>query len=1273
MVRILVDLQACQTESSKDRGVGQYSAKLAQSMASHASREEDFRFCLNADLDRVRPLVAMLDDTGGRQRVSTYSYPLLDRTSKAREMASTGVAEALIHQHWLTLQPDILHVCHLFEGFSGDAVVPGTLPQQPGLVRSATLYDLIPLRFPEHYLADSAFKRWYLQGVGTLRTCDHVLAISESSRTDAVDLLGIAPERITTIHAGVDACFRPAPVKDEAELRRRLGLKSRFILYTGGDDFRKNLEGAVRSFADVSGAVRRQVQLVIACAMGDRSRSQLLRLAAKVGLTESDVVLTGYVATEDLLALYRLCDAFIFPSLYEGFGLPVLEAMSCGAPVLGSDNSSIREIIGRSDALFDPRRASDLAAKLTKVLIDEGYANDLRRHGLARAQDFSWQRSAEYAVSALVAAHQRASPREVTVAAIRLARRRLAAFTPLPPSRSGIADYSAAFLPFLERYFDIDVYVDESSGAGEHLGGSIRVLPHGAFAAQCDQYELILYDLGNSEFHAYMLDYIERYPGVIVLHDAYLGGLYGHMEFALGQSGRFEAEMLKSHGTRARRLLAPLVRGPNSIRDAMVHLPATKTAIESAIGVISHSPFNLDLAVWSYPEGFATPYRIIPQPVRIPVMPDAAARRKAKQDLGLDPEDFLICTFGHCVWTKCGDVLLDAFSRTAVSRLPQVRLIYVGELAGDAYGDALGSAVASHEFSSRITITGFMEPEIYGAYLRAADLAVQLRIHSRGGTPKGVLDCLANQVPVIVNNDASYTDYPDDVVIKLPPTPSADDTARKIDELFANAEALGEFRFRGREYVARIHAPDRIASEYALAIDEFSRRSSAASLQMTVQRLGAAVAADPGSLNDRASAAATEAHRAVTISKFARQRVLVDVSHLTAGDHRTGIQRVVRSIVRQFYLSERRGFVPIAVRLVEGKLVVAQGWLAEEGLLLDCERGMLAEEVTPQWGDCLLMLDSSWERYEEFTPIFSEVRRACGVVYTAIYDLLPMRFPQFWPAGAEPWFRGWLRRAIDESDGLVCISRAVADEVDAYVGQYLDQVDATKRLGFWHLGCNGVGPLEREDALTERVEAATRHPRTLLMVGTLEPRKGHALALSAMESLWADGGDAQLCIAGKQGWLVEDLIERIRTHPELEQRLHYLEDATDGELVHCYRRSAALLMPSAGEGYGLPLVEAANFGTPIIASDLPVFREIAGPHATYFALGGAKELAEVLKRWLDLAVSGDVPSSSDMQRLTWEQSAEQLLDVILDNRWYTTLQAGRKQRMHSDLVQRTPA
>ncbi len=166
--------------------------------------------------------------------------------------------------------------------------------------------------------------------------------------------------------------------------------------------------------------------------------------------------------------------------------------------------------------------------------------------------------------------------------------------------------------------------------------------------------------------------------------------------------------------------------------------------------------------------------------------------------------------------------------------------------------------------------------------------------------------------------------------------------------------------------------------------------------------------------------------------------------------------------------------------------------------------------------------------------------------------------------------------------------------------------------------------------------------QSVLMVGTVEPRKGHAQVLDAFEHLWAQGRDVTLVIAGREGWNVASLAERLHGHPEAGGRLIWLTAVSDAELAGLYGNLGGLIMASEAEGFGLPLVEAAHYGMPILARDLLVFREVAGQAATYFSGRTSVELATEFAAWLDLLKAGSAPGSGALRRLSWAASADQL-------------------------------
>lgn len=1246
-MRIIVDLQACQTAGSAHRGVGRYSSALFDGLIRHAG-SRDIRAVTSSTLPHGAD-VSLLSES------SVTRLPALPdwRTGRGYAGGQQDSLDGLAYSSLIAnASADIVHVSHVFEGFGDRVALPSLRQRAAGQVLSATLYDLIPLIFKDFYFQNEEFRKWYFARLGWLRQADLLLAISESSRQDAINLLGLEPWRIVTIHGGISSHFRPP--EDRKAVKRamveRYKLRSRFVLYTGGDDHRKNIAGAISGYAEIPEKLRRDCQLVIVCSMEEARKRMYLDIARRSGLIGSDVLITGFVPEEDLVNLYQACDAFVFPSLYEGLGLPVLEAMACGAPVVGGNNSSVRELIARQDAMFDASSPLSIGKTLSEVLTKKNYADELRRYGVERARDFSWDTSAERALEAFDEASARA--RHIGMKAASdgwLPRKRLAVLTPLPPCRSGIADFNAKFLPYLARHFDIDLYVDNYAVGDEYLGANFRIFNVTEFENVAGNYDHILYEFGNSEFHYHMLPLLEKFPGVVGLHDAFLSGLFGYLDFHLGQSGRYAQEMLKAHGPRARRFFAPVRRHPEPNGGTMVALPCTKHVLDKATGIISHSPFNLQVAQENHPEGWPAPYRIIPQMVPLVEAWPEEVVVAAKRELGFESDDIIIGTFGHIAWTKWGDRLLEAFLASPLAKDQRVHLVFAGELAKDDFGRRLEQSIQRSGKERRIHVTGFLAEDAYAKYLQISVLAVQLRTMSRGGTPKGVLDCLACGLPVVVNNAASYTDYPDRVVHKLSAEPDIEEISRTLTALVGDTEARLELARAGREYVRSHHDPAQCAAAYAAAIHEFSERAQLIEPDHKARGFAPYLA----SCSDVAVVTKTAANwlDSIPSSRWERRRLFIDVSHIAQMDHETGIQRVVKEIVSAIYCSERAGFDPVAVELIDGSLRPAKNWLVQKGLLVGRElsENDALEAVLFRAGDVLLMLDSSWARYREFFPVFESARIVRVPIYTAIYDILPMLLPKgnFVDGGSE-WFTSWFNDAITVSDGLVCISKAVAEDV---LGQLHARADLQKRpkVGYWHLGADFAPAANAGEPAVNVSSLAKRS--FLLMVGTIEPRKSHALALDALELLWEKGVELSLCIAGKEGWMVGELMERLRNHPMAGKRLFLFEGPSDVDIRFLYNNASALLFLSKGEGFGLPLVEAANFGTPIVCSDIPVFHEIAGDFATYVRLGDASSVAVELEAWWRQRKSGKIADTRLMPRLTWEQSADALLKVVLDNQW----------------------
>jgi len=286
----------------------------------------------------------------------------------------------IIHE---PLNPVFMRRIDLFHG-------PDTrLPRRTAARRVATWHDVAALVSDTY--ADERFRRKKLQRYREVADrADRIIAISKSTRDDIVGLFGVEPARVAVVPLGVSDDFSPRPPGEQDAVRRALGLDRDFVLCLGAITRRKNTRRVIQAFAQV--ARERDVLLVLAGRKGYGWETELAPIE-ELGLRDR-VRLVPHVPAGRLPALYSAARALVFPSLYEGFGIPVLEAMACGTPVVTSNCSSLPEVAGDAALLVDPRDTEAIAEAALRLLDDEALRESLRARGLERARQFPWSRTA---------------------------------------------------------------------------------------------------------------------------------------------------------------------------------------------------------------------------------------------------------------------------------------------------------------------------------------------------------------------------------------------------------------------------------------------------------------------------------------------------------------------------------------------------------------------------------------------------------------------------------------------------------------------------------------------------------------------------------------------------------------------------------------------------------------------------------------------------------------------------------------------------------------
>jgi glycosyltransferase involved in cell wall biosynthesis len=334
-----------------------------------------------------------------------YFFSIVTPTIENGDLTNLRASE-LLREHFIaSLQPDVVYLSTLMGDGWGDSTVV-SIKALPGIevMNVATHYDLIPLASPNEYLGDKMFRAYYYHKLESLKKADLLLGISDFTCQEASLLLNIPDLEIRNISAAVDSSFSCRGLSDGAinQVLIKYGVSRKFVFYApGGFDPRKNLNRLLEAYSQVPQLLRDQHQLVIASKISDSELTAWNWKAQSLGLSSEDVVFTGYVADEELTVLLRACLVYIFPSLHEGFGLPILEAMACGAPVIGSNASSIPEVIGLTEALFDPHSVESIYSKLLQALEDETFLEGLRNHSAKQFSKFSWGKSADIAISVI--------------------------------------------------------------------------------------------------------------------------------------------------------------------------------------------------------------------------------------------------------------------------------------------------------------------------------------------------------------------------------------------------------------------------------------------------------------------------------------------------------------------------------------------------------------------------------------------------------------------------------------------------------------------------------------------------------------------------------------------------------------------------------------------------------------------------------------------------------------------------------------------------------
>ena len=1239
-MRIVVDMQGAQTES-RFRGIGRYSLSFVQALVRNRGEHDVILALSGLFPDTIEPIRLAFEGLLPQQNIRVwYALGPVHEREPGNEWRR-HVAEYIREAFLASLKPDVVHLTSLFEGFVDDAVTSiGLL--FPDIPTSVTLYDLIPLRDADRFLKPNpAYEEWYRRKLAFLGKADLALAISEATRQDAQQEPTLAHLTSVNVSTSCSDVFRPLEIceSDRRSLLPRLGIDRDFILCAATVEPHKNVPRLLRAFARLPLSLQSKYSIVLVGRVNPRQRSILQDMARDADVDVQQVVVVGYVNDEDLAALYNLCTTSVVASYYEGFGLPALEAMSCGAAVIGSNATSIPEIIGEDAALFDPHDDASIASKLRDVLEDDEFRNQLRAHGLAQARNFSWDRVAERALRAFedLARRQAVQAQRASSEIVDSCVQAIASLKSAPDDAHNlaVADALARTIP--------------SDGAPKQILVDVSEISQRDARTGCQRVA-----------RSILLRLLENPPEGFVVEPVYataesLGYRYARRFKAhltgeadprqddpidYGQGDIFFGLDYQAHVVRAQEPFLLALKRHGVIVCALVY-DILSVATPHFFPSENELPIRRWLTTVSKLDGVLCISRSVREDLRdwlsryAPVdhdfwfdwihlgadiensAPTFGFPEGASKTLSALKERPTFLMVGTIEPRKGYSQALAAFEDLWEAKV-DVNLVVVGQAGWmtDAFIERVRHhPQLNHQLFWLVGISDEYLAEIY------AGSACLISASEGEGFGLPLIEAARHKIPILARDIPVFREVAGIHAAYFGGTSGAD---------LANAV---------RAWLALYKAGKHPKSDNLPWLTW--EQSAAAVTSILLKRYHQATAAPRRQLASSGTAC-------IKVQTPQRQ-LLVDISEISKRDVKTGCQRVTRGVLLELLKRPPEGFrvEPVFANSVEWGYFYARRATAE---LTGQKDGEIDTAVEYRKGDIFFGLDYNPLIAPAQASYLLGIKRGGVKVRFLVHDILPVSMPKAFAFELEAVFRKWLE-TIAKFDGVICVSKSTADDLQRWYHTHNSNIGPEFQIDWVHNAADienstpSFGLRLNAGAVIDKV---ANRP-SFLTVGTLEPRKGHALLLAAFEALWAQGVDVNFVIVGKQGWEMEGFVAKLRRHRELRERLIWLEGVSDEYLEALYRAAACLIVASEGEGFGLPLIEAARHKLPILARDIPVFREIAGDHAAYFSANNARELARAIKDWLGLYAAGKHVKSDGMPWQTWEQSTEKIKSVLLAN------------------------
>ena len=779
-MNILIDGQLLQTGEIR-RGIGVYFRNVLENMVRNNAGDLWFVTTSNYYDENV------IDEWVQSQITFIKDDIFRPSTDYSREDEYTDKLNEIIRENQIDLIwfPDPMMVNVLF---------PSKIIDCKAVI---TMYDLIPYVMPVKEWPETV-KNEYLRRIDYLKNNNfYALSISEATDNDYRKIVGNhIKSKVTFLAANGDIFGNSEPYKKDKD----------YVLFTGGFDYRKNITKAIEAYAlavknNPDSEIADSLFYIVCKCDEEKKRDILNSLEDDIA---QRIVFTGYISDEELAGMYAGARVFFFPSLYEGFGLPILEAMRSGAYVLSADNSSLPEVCNNMADLCDASNVDDMADKLVKAFEKSGKESESEREKrIQYAKSYTWFKTAEetysYFEEICYNTNENNSDKKFKIAIV----------TPWPNQRTGIANYASNIFPFLKRYFDVDLFIDnlnEEVDKGEVFNYyDLTELP-----SRVDDYDEILYQIGNNmEFHKNAFKMLTECKGIAEIHDFDLSSFFYNSYFLGGDKKLMRDALRLGYGSEAINFIDS-VENQRQVFDGRYKMSDSVAAYADA--VLFHNKWSA-LECRSHSKKYVVPHACFDYGEA-----DEKTIEDIKKRINYSDSDVIIGMFGFINRNKRYNILVKAFKKL---KSKNAKLVFWGN---DPNGD-LADLLKKEGLTGKVYIMGYMDSKEYRAGVKITDIVVNMRYPSMGESSGTLCEALSAGKPTIVTGINQYLEFPDEVCWKLPCNPNNEPKEvftlfRMLEELTSSKELRKTLGNNAKEYARNVLSSELMAEKYYYTIKD---------------------------------------------------------------------------------------------------------------------------------------------------------------------------------------------------------------------------------------------------------------------------------------------------------------------------------------------------------------------------------------------------------------------------------------------------------------------